>query len=515
MSSQMRLNETPISFLHAVGQRTRRCAGLMALLMAVLFLSACNSGSSTGAAAVSSTPNTGSVGILLTDGPTEQFCSILLTVNAVKLISDEGQVTIFRGKREIDLLDLRDNNELISVGRRVPAGMYEKIRLEIDDEMALLQECGEDGEVIDEHVARLPSGKVDLNPRGEFRLRGGSLMLIQLDMDAEKSIHAHMTGNGMKYQFRPVVFVDILTTGAPGRLVRLTGTIEDIVSDPESFQLCRSHVVSRPLDTDGERRVMMDEDGDYDEGERDGCVEIRVLDGTSIFIAKAVPGEFGDLTEGEIATVLGRFASDGEILRLLAEVVQEDPQTVEKVLGTIASEKVTEGVFELEVDPDQIADLPEDLIDVLIQKGTKIYSRSGKLLEPPKFDPIQLGRRARVVGFVDLTEGEEQIYSTVIVVDLSEDPLESTSGVFLSWEVTGPLEMQLDADPEIVCVPEDADVYLGQIVEGNIQFKKVPDPSVFRRNITEVTALGRTNAEDCLEASTVIGFDPDEVSIPE
>jgi len=494
----------------------------MALLMAVLFLSACNSGSSSGsgAAAVSSEPATGSVGILLTDGPTDQFCSIMLVVNAVKLISDEGHVTIFEGSRRFDLLDLRDNSELLTVGRRVPAGVYEKIRLEIDNKEVALYECNDDGDRIrPPEIADVPSGKIDLNPRGEFRLRGGSLVLIQLDMDAEKSIHAHETGNGMKWKFRPVVFVDIFTANVPDRLVRLTGVIENIATEPDRFDLCESHVVSRPLNGDSGPRVMTadnddngDDNGNGDNGDRDSCVEIRVVEGTSIFLAEAVPGTFEELEEGRMATVLGRFLFSGEDLRVLAELVQQDPDTVERVSGTIAS-KVTEGVFEFEVDPDQIADLPEDLIDVLIQKGTKIYSRSGKLLEPED-DPIQLGRSARVVGFVDLTEGEEQIYSTVIVVDLSEDPLKSTSGFFLSWEVTGPLEMELDADPEIVCVPEDADVYLGQIVEGDLQFKKVPDPSVFRRNITEVTALGRTNAEDCLEASTVIGFDV-EVSIPE
>jgi hypothetical protein len=67
--------------------------------------------------------------------------------------------------------------------------------------------------------------------------------------------------------------------------------------------------------------------------------------------------------------------------------------------------------------------------------------------------------------------------------------------------------MRLDSVPEIVCVPEDADVFLGQIVDGSVRFKEVPDPSAFTPDVTEVTALGRTNAEDCLVASTVIGFD--------
>ena len=403
MNSRMRLHDTSVPFFQVLRHQTRRCAGLVALLLAALILSACTSGSSSGGGA--SSADTGSVGVLFTDGPTDRFCSIMLIVNSVALLSDEEQVTIFEGSRRVDLLDLRDNTELITVGRRVPAGTYSKIRLGIDDEQVRLYECDENGDRINPpQIANLPSGKIDLNPRGEFRLLAGSLMLIQLDMDAEKSIHEHEAGNG-KIKFRPVVFVDIFTANAPDRLVRLTGIIEEFASEPDRFDLCRTHVVSRPLDGDSERRMMMAADGDDDgdDGERDTCVEVRVVDDTSVFLAEAVPGEFGELENGRPATVLGRFVFDGEELRVVAEVVQQDPETVERVAGTIASLAVND-LFDLEVDPAQIPDLPENLIAVLLQDGTKVFSRRGELLEPAE-DYILEGRIARVVGFVDLTEG--------------------------------------------------------------------------------------------------------------
>jgi hypothetical protein len=428
----------------------------------------------------------------------------MLIVNSVTLLSDDhGQVTIFEGSRRADLLDLRDNTELITVGRRVPAGTYSKIRLGIDDKQVRLFECDENGErIYPPEIARLPSGKIDLNPRGEFRLQPGSLMLIQLDLDAEKSIHEHETGNG-KIQFRPVVFVDIYTGVPPDRLVLLRGTIEDLASDPDRFDLCNSHDVSRPLGENTRVRMMTSaENGDNgDDGNRDTCVEVRVVDDTSVFLAEAVPGGFGDLENQRPAAVLGRFVFDGEDLRVVAEVVQQDPDTVERVGGVIASE-VDADIFDLEVDPDQIPGLPDDLIDVLLQTGTKIFSRRGELLDPAE---IQVGRRARVVGFVDLaTAGAEQINATVVMVDLSDDPLERLSGVFLSWE-EATREMQLDADPDLVCVPEDAGVFLGTPDEDRIRFEE-SDPSEFLRNVTDVTVFGRTGV-DCFEASSVIGFE--------
>lgn len=500
MNSRMRLRDTSVPFLQLVRHQTRRCAGLVALLMAALILSACSSGGDGGAGGA----DTGSVGVLLTDGPTDRFCSIRLVVNSVTLLSDAGQVTIFEGSRRVDLLDLRDNTELITVGRRVPAGTYSKIRLGIDDEKVRLYECDENGDPFEfPEIADLPSGKIDLNPRGAFRLRAGSLMLIQLDMDAEKSIHEHETGSG-EYKFRPVIFVDIFTANVPGRLVRLTGTIEALASDPDRFDLCGTHAVSRPRDGDSERRMMMaaDYDDDGDDGDRDTCVEVRVVEGTSIFLAEAVPGAFGDLGNDRPATVLGRFLFDGEALRVVAEVVQQDPETVERVAGTIAS-LVVDDLFDLEVDPAQIPGLPENLIAVLLQDGTKVFSRRGELLDPAE-DYILEGRLARVVGFVDLTEGAEQIDAVVVVVDLSEDPLERVSGFFLSWdEVTR--KMQLGADPEIVCVPEGTAVFLGMREEDRIRFE-ASDPSEFTRNVTDVTAFGRPDT-DCFEASSVIGFE--------
>jgi hypothetical protein len=498
--------------------------------MAALMLSACSDGGGGGAGATGG--ETGTVGVLLTDGPTDRFCSIMLLVNSVTLLSDDEQVTIFEGSRRVDLLDLRDNTELITVGRRVPAGTYSKIRLGIDDEQVrLFEECDEDGTPSGEpKIARLPSGKIDLNPRGDFRLRAGALMLIQLDMDAEKSIHISGPPHNEKFNFRPVVFVDIFTGVSPDRLVLLTGMIEELASEPDRFDLCRTHDVSLPVEGAPELRVMKraengDDDGDDngddngddddgDNGDRDTCVEVRVVEDTSIFLAEAVPGMFDDLENERTATVLGRFLFDGEALRVVAEVVQQDPDTVERVGGVIAS-KVVAGLFDLEVSPDRIPDLPENLIAVLMQRGTKVFSRRGELLDPST-EPIQEGRLARVVGFIDLTTpGEEQINATVVVVDLREASLDRVSGVFLSWdETTREMQLGADPDPELVCVPEEVPVFLGMPVEDRIQFEE-SDPSEFLRNVTDVTAFGRAEATtDCpeatFEASSVIGFEVED-----
>ena len=77
---------------------------------------------------------TGKVAILLTDGPTDEFSQVNVTVNEVSLLSDEqGPVVLFSGARRINLLALQEVEDLFTVNEDVPAGSYGKIRLSISD----------------------------------------------------------------------------------------------------------------------------------------------------------------------------------------------------------------------------------------------------------------------------------------------------------------------------------------------------------------------------------------------
>ena len=65
----------------------------------------------------------------------------------------------------MDLLDLADQKLLLSVKKDVPVGVYSKIRLII----AYIHPEGGTGPCADEDLEiKLPSGKIDLNPRENF-----------------------------------------------------------------------------------------------------------------------------------------------------------------------------------------------------------------------------------------------------------------------------------------------------------------------------------------------------------
>ena len=88
------------------------------LFLASLSLAACGGGSGSDAL-----PATGTVGIFLTDDPSDDFAQINLNVTEAVLIGGDGQPSLFQGSKKIDLLDLTNYNEPIVFGE-VPAGTH-------------------------------------------------------------------------------------------------------------------------------------------------------------------------------------------------------------------------------------------------------------------------------------------------------------------------------------------------------------------------------------------------------
>ena len=110
-------------------------ASLMFLVLAMsLFVAACGGSSSSNSnnPGAGPTPATGTVALLFTDKPTDEFSAIKLNVvEAILIGDDDGQQTLFQGSEPIDLLNLTNFNEPVVFGE-VNAGIYTKLRLVID-----------------------------------------------------------------------------------------------------------------------------------------------------------------------------------------------------------------------------------------------------------------------------------------------------------------------------------------------------------------------------------------------
>jgi len=201
-------------------------SGLIVVCSLALF--ACSSGggsSSSSSDAGGSETTTGSVAVLVTDAPSDEFKGIEVTVTGISLIDGEDNLIEIWSNPDgqtINLLELETEAELFALASDVPVGLYNKIRLRIN----AVELVNFDDSRIDVDVPA--SGKIDLNPRGQFFITANETLVVQLDLDANKSIHLVNPGN---YQLRPVVFVDILTDLDIGRLVRLSGEALSVVEN--------------------------------------------------------------------------------------------------------------------------------------------------------------------------------------------------------------------------------------------------------------------------------------------
>ncbi|NOQ90670.1 MAG: DUF4382 domain-containing protein, partial [Gammaproteobacteria bacterium] len=251
-------------------------------ILSVLF--SCSGGGTTDSS--NTAAGTGSVALLLTDAPSDDFEEINITVVKAELLSDDGRVTLYEGERTFNLLDLTDVR-IFAIRDGVPAGTYNKIRLTLSDNgIELVDYNGSNNPAdYDIYYPNIPgNNKLDLNPRGDFTVVAGGTLAIQIDMDANKSIHI----SGKKYNFRPVVFIDIVTDAFKERFIKLHGDITAINTVDLSFKLCNTDI---PVQTD---------DDQMKAGSR-GCVRVETDKTTAIFDIDGKPAAFSDLIEGEPA----------------------------------------------------------------------------------------------------------------------------------------------------------------------------------------------------------------------
>jgi hypothetical protein len=233
---------------------------------------------------------------------------LLVNVVQVLMLKPEGPPEeIFSGEEIFDLFTLKDGVELKFFKDNLEPGLYNKIRLIIEGDPMLYNEEYPEGTAV-----KLPSGKIDLNPKGDFLILPGDSVLITLDWHAHKSIKYEAGPNKI---LRPVIFVDIEIEGRE-RIVRVSGIVGEEIST-DGFELCRA-VYTRPLGvgaaTDG-----------GDEPADEHCINIVVTGKTGIFDENGEPQTLDMLISGDPVTVIGLLRTIDEMMDECAEAsIPED-----------------------------------------------------------------------------------------------------------------------------------------------------------------------------------------------
>lgn len=403
------------------------------VLAAAALLAACGGGGGgPGSAGTGTSPGAGAVGIVLTDKPANlgEIEQILMTITAVEILADgdQGKVTLYSGRPRgpFDLLKLEHEARPLAFSAEVPAGTYCKIRLTLSD-LELVFNNGEPN-----FHPKLPgNSKLDLNARKCFDVVPGATVYLQLDMDA-RSIHVVQTGNMKRYNFRPVVFIDVMDGHFPAKLVRLEGgVIREINRQDASMLLCEFHY------------------GRGGNGGAEDCMNILVSRDTSAFDNFANDG-VNDASDGDAiplaelldsrrvgatpVTVVGRLSSSnsGDGNRPVLEALVVELGGFLNLKGSVAS-GASDIRFNMTVDPSEGIQTGGEL-PVALQpappggNGTKILSPSGDALTGADIVPQ---RRIMADGVLILAQASpDYLNSSLVIVETpSAGGKELASGV--------------------------------------------------------------------------------------
>jgi len=450
----------------------------ISFVAAAALLSGCGGGSEVSSPSSSTDGDVGSVAVLMTDAPIDDFDRFWLTVTEISLLSDGGHVPIFSGNERLDLLDLNSHADLFSMADNIPAGYYNKIRMRVS--APLLERLDDAGNVVESVVPLMSgSGKLDLKPSSDLVVLPGETLALQIDLDANKSIHLIQQGNGA-YRFRPVVFVDVLTDQIIGKLVRVAGVAAD--ADENDFKLCRTGMAIESHDDDDHKR----------------CIEVKGNTGTAYFNADGDALDAVTLVEGSPVTVLGYFRS------LAGHKIGLDAQLVE--LGAAGTFQQYAGVvdgLDLANNGFTLRDSGDKLLTVEFDDVSKFFAMNGK---PLTVNDLKLGSAVKVEGVLYAVEG--LIKAAAIFIDTVPPSVGQLTGTISSLNDDMRGFGMRDAVLGDVCVRLDADSNIYQLTLVGDSFSSEAVGFAKLQLSQHVEVYGAFNQMGCFVAENILAEAP-------
>jgi len=441
-----------------------RLLSLRALfIIASIAIGGCGGGSD------SAPQETGTLAVMITDGPTDQYEQILITLNRMSLLGGSGghQVVYDGPPITFDLLDLGDRSDFAFSGE-INADNYSKIRLEVSQIQLVDLDASEPSPV---ELVDLPAnGKIDLNPQGPFTILAGQTTVVELDMDANRSFHVIETGNG-GIRLRPVIFVNVYSDNfiLPSKLVRVSGVVSTVIDTEaeKSALLCNLHFAAQlgaPVVT----------------SDATNCVRVFANESTSIFGEDGLASNFQSIGPDDEMTAIGFLTPDGAdaLFNVDAVVVElgahQPPSDMgwETLRGLVVS---TQQDCDMVVDSEQCFDFKafdaDTAVKTRLQATTRVFDSRGTELAHTDINDTDTG----TVDGLRITNGTEELRAALVVLnpDLGETLV---SGILEGVDLGDPYDV-LMVDGTAVCVNEETEILQVLVDNEVITIVDILDPA--------------------------------------
>ncbi|MDG2048633.1 MAG: DUF4382 domain-containing protein [Myxococcota bacterium] len=465
----------------------------------------------------------GSLNILITDAPSEEFQAVHFTLTEIALIGEgPDPVVVFSGRETFDLLALRDVSELFSMTETVPSGRYRQLRLTLADRGIELFDT-DDSQPQALHYPDLPQNNtltVGLQPA--LLIRGGESHVLQIDFDLDRSIQWSDSG---RPAFRPIIAVQPIKELLDGRLTRLQGHVEEIDIERQTLSLCR---LRRPLAWLSNQKTHGPHPNSADHRIESISVHSRdSLDELAIEQKVDPQHPWRRCIEVSLSAHASVFDSDGSPI-LLEEIEEESPAVVvgrvrPSKRGALTMFGTFIGMGQLTAFPQRrgwvVSDLTlgDDFLmepiaernDLVIQlfPSTQLFERSGWPVSP---EAIRPGVRASVTGVVFTSPDQMAVMTAaLLVIDFEhpdQKPLEGKIVLPHAGDQIDecPLALDFDGFRTGMTIETQARIIRIHPIEGITQPITVADLDPSER--VEIYGQPGDTAEACYRAESIIAF---------
>jgi hypothetical protein len=337
------------------------------------------------------TAPTGGLVFTFTDAPTDEFVHVYVTIGGIELLpldfadngDDSGVVFVSGGQQTFDLLMLENVAEPFAIVEKVPIGRYARARLILD--RVELVRLTADGERESLFPVMLRGSRAEFPLAGGVEIQASQTAVIQLDIDAARSIFPNGNGDGT-FGFVPLVRAEPVEPESLSRLIYAEGTVRgtDHHASVDRPRLCEVSIV---------RQAPEEPSDPY-------CIPFYVSPSTSVFDEDGFPVPSSSIGPTDHLALHGRFTHDEQgRFSLVANVVELGGSAAFDTLQGVIAERLdaATNTILVDLDPGQgIAD--GSAVPIEIDPATKIYLSDSSLLVSG--DPTRVGQRIELDGVV-------------------------------------------------------------------------------------------------------------------